>query len=343
MVVIVLGVVDVLFAVDSVTAKISQYDDMFINFSSSIFAMLTLRSLFFLVMYLSDLFVLMKYGIALILVLVGLQLLLASYIDITNRQSCAIISLVFFTSICASVVYSKCIASCGRRGSVVELEVIGNRHLEPSDVELGDYSHSGPQGCPEVDDASPAVSVVRQRFKRLRIDGEDDEPELSESSGLISGDETHGESLEGVPEHKRRCTDVSSDKSSIGSSCGDRSDQVLSLTKSSAWGWFNLTSSGTADHAGGLVIIHAMTPSGPCTLARSCSSPILLAADVHPTYTAARAEDSRALPTIVPRHLEDKIGAYALAKHWPSMFLPKRDTETPEKFPIPFHPRIGFF
>ncbi|KAF4710711.1 hypothetical protein FOZ63_003124, partial [Perkinsus olseni] len=62
MVVIVLGVVDVLFAVDSVTAKISQYDDMFINFSSSIFAMLTLRSLYFLVMYLSDLFVLMKYG-----------------------------------------------------------------------------------------------------------------------------------------------------------------------------------------------------------------------------------------------------------------------------------------
>ncbi|KAF4723630.1 hypothetical protein FOZ63_030589, partial [Perkinsus olseni] len=294
--------------------------------------------------------------IALILVLVGLQLLLASYIDITNRQSCAIISLVFFTSICASVVYSKCIASCGRRGSVVELEVIGNRHIEPSDVELGDYSpqvepssssistttgvpleacepymrygpqspgksvpqhiddvlqptrHSGPQGCPEVDDASPAVSVVRQRFKRLRIDGEDDEPELSESSGLISGDEAHGGSLEGVPEHKRRCTDVSSDKSSIGSSsCGDRSDQ------------------------------------GPCTLARSRSSPILHAADVHPTYTAARTEDSRALPTIVPRHLEDKIGAYALAKHWPSMFLPKRDTETPEKFPIPFHPRIGFF
>ncbi|KAF4678791.1 hypothetical protein FOZ60_016106 [Perkinsus olseni] len=153
MVVIVLGVVDVLFAVDSVTAKISQYDDMFINFSSSIFAMLTLRSLYFLVMYLSDLFVLMKYGIALILVLVGLQLLLASYIDITNRQSCAIISLVFFTSICASVVYSKCIASCGRRGSVVELEVIGNRHIEPSDVELGDYS-------PQVEPSSSSTSTT---------------------------------------------------------------------------------------------------------------------------------------------------------------------------------------
>ncbi|KAF4652757.1 hypothetical protein FOZ61_009426 [Perkinsus olseni] len=93
--------------------------------------------------------------------------------------------------------------------------------------------HSGPQGCPEVDDASPAVSVVRRRFKRLRIDGEDDEPELSESSGLISGDEAHGESLEGVPEHKRRCTDVSSDKSSIGSSCGDRPDQGTSSPRQS--------------------------------------------------------------------------------------------------------------
>ncbi|KAF4678551.1 hypothetical protein FOZ60_016424 [Perkinsus olseni] len=90
-------------------------------------------------------------------------------------------------------------------------------------------------------------------------------------------------------------------------------------------------------------VSNVRTTTSPCTLARSRSSPILLAADVHPTYTAARTEDSRALPTIVPRHLEDKIGAYALAKHWPSMFLPKRDTETPEKFPIPFHPRIGFF
>ncbi|KAF4737816.1 hypothetical protein FOZ62_004155, partial [Perkinsus olseni] len=285
MVVIVLGVVDVLFAVDSVTAKISQYDDMFINFSSSIFAMPTLRSLYFLVMYLSDLFVLMKYGIALILVLVGLQLLLASYIDITNRQSCAIISLVFFTSICASVVYSKCIASCGRRGSVVELEVIGNRHIEPSDVELGDYSHSGPQGCPEVDDASPAVSVVRRRFKRLRIDGEDDEPELSESSGLISGDEAHGESLEGVPEHKRRCTDVSSDKSSIGSSCGDRSDQegistlfheVLSMEVVQLYHLI----SGTADHGGGLVVVHAMTQSGPSS-PRQSDTPMVASGDDH--------------------------------------------------------------
>ncbi|KAF4678552.1 hypothetical protein FOZ60_016425 [Perkinsus olseni] len=106
---------------------------------------------------------------------------------------------------------------------------------EPQHIDdvLQPTRHSAPQGCPEVDDASPAVSVVRQRFKRLRIDGEDDEPELSESSGLISGDEAHGESLEGVPEHKRRCTDVSSDKSSIGSSCGDRSDQGTSPPRQS--------------------------------------------------------------------------------------------------------------
>ncbi|EER11218.1 Tellurium resistance protein terC, putative [Perkinsus marinus ATCC 50983] len=136
-VVIVLGVVDVIFAVDSVTAKISQYDDMFINFSSSIFAMLTLRSLYFLVVYLADLFVFMKYGIALILVLVGLQLLFGSYIDISNRQSCGIISLVFFASIFASVVYSKCAASCSRRGSIFELEVIGSRHIGEPDIEIG--------------------------------------------------------------------------------------------------------------------------------------------------------------------------------------------------------------
>ena len=44
LVVLVLQVVDLIFAVDSVTAKISQYDDIFINFSSSAFAMLCLRS-----------------------------------------------------------------------------------------------------------------------------------------------------------------------------------------------------------------------------------------------------------------------------------------------------------
>merc|ERR1712151_1369379 len=84
-VVITLGVVDLIFAVDSVAAKVamvSQFDDridLALNFTSSAFTMLTLRSLYFLIASLVHIFRFLKYGVGLILILIGLRLMLSGF------------------------------------------------------------------------------------------------------------------------------------------------------------------------------------------------------------------------------------------------------------------------
>ena len=106
MVVLFLGLVDVIIAVDAVAAKISQYNDIFVNFSSSFFAMLCLRALYFVIEYLSDMFSLLNYGLALILCYVGIRLILESFVAIPGFVSLLIIITCFFGSIAASYVRS---------------------------------------------------------------------------------------------------------------------------------------------------------------------------------------------------------------------------------------------
>lgn len=107
LVVIVLGVIDVIFAVDSVTAKIAEYDSTFINFSSSAFAMLCLRSMYFVLTRLLKYFRLLKYGVALILCLIGVKLIISKWVVIDESYSLAAICGVFFISMVLSVVWPE--------------------------------------------------------------------------------------------------------------------------------------------------------------------------------------------------------------------------------------------
>ena len=103
MVVLCLGLVDVLIAVDAVAAKISEFDSTFINFSSSFFAMLSLRALYFVLEYLNDCFSLLKYGLAAILWYVGVKLIFSPWIKISESASMLIILGAFVASILASL------------------------------------------------------------------------------------------------------------------------------------------------------------------------------------------------------------------------------------------------
>lgn len=67
---------DIVFAIDSIPAALSISQDMFIVFSANIFAILGLRSLFFVVQYLYDYIPQLKYGIALILAFIGVKMVL---------------------------------------------------------------------------------------------------------------------------------------------------------------------------------------------------------------------------------------------------------------------------
>jgi len=110
LVVVTLGAVDLVFALDSVTAKVamvSQFDDrvdLALNFTSSAFTMLTLRSLYFLLASLVHIFRLMKYGVGLILILIGLRLILQSHVRVSEALFCFVMLFVFAVSLLASVV-----------------------------------------------------------------------------------------------------------------------------------------------------------------------------------------------------------------------------------------------
>jgi len=104
LVVVVLQVIDVIFAVDSVTAKIAEHDSTFINFSSSAFAMLCLRSLYFILTKLLAYFRFLNYGVAAILVLIGVKLIVSHWMEIPSVYSLVGISVIFAVSIIVSIV-----------------------------------------------------------------------------------------------------------------------------------------------------------------------------------------------------------------------------------------------
>jgi len=74
--------VDVIFAVDSVPAIFAVTPDPFIVYTSNIFAILGLRSLYFTLAAMVHRFEYLKYALALILIMIGLKILLAEGIDL---------------------------------------------------------------------------------------------------------------------------------------------------------------------------------------------------------------------------------------------------------------------
>jgi tellurite resistance protein TerC len=81
---------DIVFAVDSIPAIIAITKDVFIIISSNIFAILGLRALYFALAGLVDLFIYLKYGVAIILFYVGIKMLLSEVYKIPTE-----ISLIF--------------------------------------------------------------------------------------------------------------------------------------------------------------------------------------------------------------------------------------------------------
>jgi tellurite resistance protein TerC len=75
-VVILVGIVDVIFAVDSIPAIFAITTDTFIVLTSNVFAILGLRAMYFLLAGMHERFHLLTYGLALVLVLIGMKMLL---------------------------------------------------------------------------------------------------------------------------------------------------------------------------------------------------------------------------------------------------------------------------
>ncbi|MBE6068519.1 MAG: TerC/Alx family metal homeostasis membrane protein [Clostridium lundense] len=99
---------DILFAIDSIPAIFSITTDSFIVYTSNIFAILALRSLYFLLVKVNDAFKYVKYGVALILVFTGVKLcILMFHIEIQVALSVAIIFAILLASVVVSIMMKK--------------------------------------------------------------------------------------------------------------------------------------------------------------------------------------------------------------------------------------------
>lgn len=94
---------DVLFAVDSVPAVFSVTQDPYIVFFSNIFAILGLRSLFFLVMDIMNRFQYLKMGLAALLFFVGIKMLVHDIYEISTNNSLLVIASILLISVIASI------------------------------------------------------------------------------------------------------------------------------------------------------------------------------------------------------------------------------------------------
>jgi tellurite resistance protein TerC len=93
---------DVIFAVDSVSAKLAQISNPYIAYSSSVFAILGLRAMFFVIDDLVKLFELLKYGVCAILIFIGVELMFVGRIKFPEWVVLAFIAAVLTVCIVGS-------------------------------------------------------------------------------------------------------------------------------------------------------------------------------------------------------------------------------------------------
>ena len=110
LVLLIIEVTDLVFAVDSIPAIFSVTKDPYIVFFSNIFAILGLRSMFFLLVNIIDKFHYLKVGLAALLTFIGLKMLLGDYaerVGLSTFNSLIVILSILVISIVASLVFPK--------------------------------------------------------------------------------------------------------------------------------------------------------------------------------------------------------------------------------------------
>jgi predicted tellurium resistance membrane protein TerC len=98
---------DLVFAVDSIPAIFAVTTDPFIVYTSNVFAILGLRSLYFLLVNVVDRFHLLRYGLAIILTFVGTKMVIADVYKIPVLVSLLVIVGVLSMSIMLSLLFPK--------------------------------------------------------------------------------------------------------------------------------------------------------------------------------------------------------------------------------------------
>ena len=98
---------DILFAIDSIPAVLAISKDPFIVYTSNVFAILGLRSLFFAISGLMKLFHLLHYGLAAILTFVGVKMLIEDFYHVPVGVSLLVIASLLAVAIVSSVIWPE--------------------------------------------------------------------------------------------------------------------------------------------------------------------------------------------------------------------------------------------
>jgi tellurite resistance protein TerC len=102
LILLVIEFTDLLFAVDSVPAVLAISNDVFIIYTSNIFAILGLRALYFVISGMVGRFRFLRYGLVVVLLFIGVKMLLADVVHLPTWASLAVIMTVLTISIAAS-------------------------------------------------------------------------------------------------------------------------------------------------------------------------------------------------------------------------------------------------
>jgi tellurite resistance protein TerC len=98
---------DIIFAVDSIPAILAISTDPFIVYTSNVFAILGLRALYFALAGVINLFKYLNYGLAAVLVFVGVKMLISKFVHIPVQYALGVVAGVIAISILASIIFSK--------------------------------------------------------------------------------------------------------------------------------------------------------------------------------------------------------------------------------------------
>ena len=106
-VLLVVETTDVLFAVDSIPAVLAITLNAFIVYTSNVFAILGLRSMYFALAGMMEVFHYLHYGLSLVLIFVGLKMIAAHYLEIPTVLALGIVVGVLGMSVLASVIFPR--------------------------------------------------------------------------------------------------------------------------------------------------------------------------------------------------------------------------------------------
>ncbi|MDC7806988.1 TerC family protein [Luteimonas sp BLCC-B24] len=102
-VLVMIGITDVIFAVDSIPAIFAITTDPFIVLTSNVFAVLGLRAMFFLLAGMAERFHLLPYGLAIVLVFIGAKMLLLDVYKIPVLWSLGVVAAILAVTVALSL------------------------------------------------------------------------------------------------------------------------------------------------------------------------------------------------------------------------------------------------